>query len=169
MKTTAADLFERQHVAIFRFFRRVTGNPDLAEDLTQDVFVRVVKALAEYQPRGRETGWLFQIARTVLVDHHRRRPEPSASLSAPEAVAAGSPAGQLVAFGLQEALGRLPEADRTVFLLREVTGLSYSEVAALCDTSEDGVGSRLFRARRRLRQLLSGRLSVDALGPVTRV
>jgi RNA polymerase sigma factor (sigma-70 family) len=78
METTAADLFERHHVAIFRFFRRVTGSPDLAEDLTQDVFVRVVKAVAEYQPRGREPGWLFQIARTILIDHHRRRPEPSA-------------------------------------------------------------------------------------------
>jgi hypothetical protein len=81
METTAADLFERHHVAIFRFFRRVTGNPDLAEDLTQDVFVRVVKALAEYQPRGRETGWLFQIARTVPLDQHRRRPEPGAPVS----------------------------------------------------------------------------------------
>jgi RNA polymerase sigma-70 factor, ECF subfamily len=169
METTASDLFERHHVAIFRFFRRFTGDPDLAEDLTQEVFVRVVRGLAEYQPRGRETGWLFQIARNVLADYHRHRPERNVSLSEPEAVAVGSPAGQLIAFGLQEALDRLPEPERTAFLLREVTGLSYGEVAALCDTSEDGVGSRLFRARRRLRQLLSGRISLAALRTFTRV
>ena len=169
MESTASDLFERHHVAIFRFFRRFTGDPDLAEDLTQEVFVRVVRGLAQYRPRGRETGWLFQIAKNVLADHHRHQPERSASLSDAEAVAAGSPAGQLVAFGLQEALDRLPEAERTAFLLREVTGLSYGEVAALCDTSEDGVGSRLFRARRLLRQLLSGRLSPEALRTFTRV
>jgi RNA polymerase sigma-70 factor, ECF subfamily len=168
MDSNASDLFERHHVAIFRFFRRFTGDPDLAEDLTQEVFVRVVGGFAQYQPRGRETGWLFQIARNVLSDHHRHRPERIVSLSDAEAVAARSPAGQLVAFGLQEALERLPEEERTVFLLREVAGLSYGEVAALCDTSEDGVGARLFRARRRLRQLLSGRLSLEGLRTVTR-
>jgi RNA polymerase sigma factor (sigma-70 family) len=111
---------------------------------------------------------LFQIARNVLVDHYRHQPERTASLSDEEAVAASSPPGQLLAFGLQQALDRLPEPERAAFLLREVAGLSYREVGALCETSEDGVGSRLFRARRQLKQLLSGRLALDALRTFTR-
>jgi RNA polymerase sigma factor (sigma-70 family) len=157
-----SELFERHHVAVLRFFRRLTGNPDLAEDLTQEVFVRVVKGISDYHPDGRETGWVFRIARNVLADHYRRQPDRPSSLSDPEALAVSSPPGQLLAFGVQEALNRLPEPERTAFLLREVAGLSYSEVAAVCETSEDGVGSRLFRARRRLRQLLSGRLMSDS-------
>jgi RNA polymerase sigma-70 factor (ECF subfamily) len=65
-----------------------------------------------------------------------------------------------VAFGLQEAVSRLPEAEREVFLLRELAGLTYREIALVCETTEDGVWARLYRARNRLRGLLSGRLSL---------
>jgi RNA polymerase sigma-70 factor (ECF subfamily) len=158
MNALVSDLFERYHLAVFRFFRRLTENSDLAEDLTQEVFVRVLKGIREYQPQGREAGWLFRIARSVLVDHYRRTPQPGLALVDLEDADLCYPPGQLLAFGLQEALDRLPKSERSAFLFREVGGFSYSEVGALCDTTEDGVCARLFRARRRLRELLSGRL-----------
>jgi len=155
----AADLFDRHHRALLRFFRRLTGEAALAEDLTQEVFVRVVRGLAQYEPRGQEAAWVFQIARHVLADHRRKPPGHGVSLEEREARAAAGPATQVVAFGLQEALERLPDAERLAFLLREVAGLSYAEIAAVCDTTEDGVSARLYRARAQLRRLLSGRLS----------
>jgi RNA polymerase sigma factor (sigma-70 family) len=169
MESQASALFERYHLAICRFFRRLTGSRDLAEDLTQEVFVRVVKGLRDYRADGREAGWVFQIARHVLADHYRRRPEPPVSLADPEAATASGAAGQLLAFGLQQALDRLPDPERTAFLLVEVAGLSYREAGDVCETSDDGIGSRLFRARRQLRALLSDRLDLDARRPFKRV
>jgi RNA polymerase sigma-70 factor (ECF subfamily) len=98
-----------------------------------DVFVRVVRGLAHYEPRGHESAWVFQIARHVLVDHRRKPPRNGVSLEEREARAAAAPATQLVAFGLREALERLPDAERLAFLLREVAGLSYGEIAAVCE------------------------------------
>jgi RNA polymerase sigma-70 factor (ECF subfamily) len=157
--TIAAEIFERHHIAVFRFFRRLTGRTDLAEDLTQEVFLRVVRGGEQYRVMGRETGWLFQIARRVLIDHHRQLSATTVSLSDTEPDQAVGPPAQLVAFGLQEAVSRLPDGERAAFLLREVGGLTYGEIANVCDTTEDGVSARLYRARARLRQLLSTRLA----------
>lgn len=162
MDSLVSELFERHHIAVLRFFRRLTGNPDLAENMTQEVLVHVVKGFCDYRPDGREAGWVFRIAQNVLADHYRRQRHLPSPLSDPEALAASSPPGQLLAFGVQEALNRLPEPERTAFLLREVAGLSYREVGAICQTTEAGVGSRLYRARRRLQHLLSGRLTSDS-------
>lgn len=67
-----ADLFDRHGRAVQHYFRAVTGSGELAEDLAQDVFVRVVRSVGEYEPRERERAWLFRIARNILLDHHRR-------------------------------------------------------------------------------------------------
>jgi RNA polymerase sigma-70 factor (ECF subfamily) len=61
--TTPAELFERHHVAIYRYLLRMTGSRETAEELTQDVFVRVLNGLEHYQQRDRERAWLFRIAR----------------------------------------------------------------------------------------------------------
>ena len=68
-----ARLFDRHHLAVFRFLRRMTGSPSVAEDLTQEVFLRVVRGLDGYDERSREVSWIFRIARNVLVDRHRAR------------------------------------------------------------------------------------------------
>lgn len=76
----------------------------------------------------------------------------------------GRAAPQFVAFALQEALARITGLDRHVFALREMVGLTYAEIAEVCDLTEDGVRARLLRVRGHLRALLGGRLS----GIVTR-
>ena len=63
MAATSAELFERHHVAIYRYLLRMTGSRETAEELTQDVFVRVLKGLEQYEERDREQAWLFRIAR----------------------------------------------------------------------------------------------------------
>ena len=160
--TTAADIFDRHHLAVFKFFRRVTGRPDVAEDLTQEVFLRVVRGLQQYRTIGREAAWVYRIARHVLIDHRRQHANTLRSLTEADAEDAVTLPTQIVAFGLQEAVSRLPDAEREAFLLRELAGLTYREIAVICETTEDGVWTRLYRARHRLRRLLSGRLSSGA-------
>jgi RNA polymerase sigma-70 factor, ECF subfamily len=70
---TALELFERHHVAVFWFLRRMEMPAADAEDLTQEVFVRVLRGLDSYEERQLERAWVFRIARNVWLDHWRAR------------------------------------------------------------------------------------------------
>src|SRR3989449_2379762 len=146
----AADLFRQHHLALFRYAFRLTGRRDVAEDVVQEVFVRVVRGLETYRPAGRDLAWLFTIARRLLIDHQRswrRQPDetPAMSWSEPRV----DPSQELTV-ALAQALDDVPDVDREAFLLREIGGLSYQEIAAVCDGTIDAVRSRIYRARMRL-------------------
>jgi RNA polymerase sigma-70 factor (ECF subfamily) len=153
---TPEDVFARHHGSIYRYLVRMTGRPDVADDVSQDVFVRVVRALRNGGAVGHERGWVFSIARNLLVDRVRSdHRQPPAADASPEPATQGT---QALAFGLSEALAGLSEDDREVFLLKEVGGLSYEEIAAACSCTVEAVRSRLFRTRSSLRKTLSSSL-----------
>jgi RNA polymerase sigma-70 factor (ECF subfamily) len=155
MSAPAAEgLFDRHHLVVFRFLRRMTGDANLAEDLTQEVFVRVVRGLDGYVERDRERAWVFRIARNVIVDHHResqRRPDPA---PLDDALAAVQPATQTMAAALHQALARLPVEEREAFLMREVAGLGYAEIEEAMGASRNAARMRIYRARQALRDAL---------------
>src|SRR6476661_2071927 len=82
-------LFERYHLALFDFLSRMTGNAGVAEDLVQDVFVRVLKYRATFRDEGRFETWLYRIARNARADYFRTR---SADAPIDEVVEHPSPA-----------------------------------------------------------------------------
>ena len=142
-------LFAIYREPVYRFLRRLLRDGAVAEELTQDTFVRALGA--EYRADGRERAWIFQIARNLARDHARawvRRPQ----------VATDEPFAnpdRAAAVDLQAALATLDDEDREVFLMREVGGLSYAEIAAACGTSLDSVRARLYRTRLTLRAALA--------------
>jgi RNA polymerase sigma-70 factor (ECF subfamily) len=147
------DIFARHHRDIHRFLVRMTGQQDAADDLSQDVFLRVVRAVRNGGPVGHERGWVFSIARNLLIDRRRdwlRHPAPVDAGIEP-----AREGTQALAFGLDQALAALPQDDREVFLMKEVGGLRYDEIAAACGSTVEAVRSRLFRTRSQLRQVLS--------------
>jgi RNA polymerase sigma-70 factor (ECF subfamily) len=152
----AAAIFERNHLAVYRFLRRATGDGSSAEDLTQEVFLRVVRGLDRYEDRFRERAWVFRIARNVLLDRHRRarKVRPDLSLEAAQNTAVYGRQTEVVA--LQEALDGLPEEEREAFLLREVAGLGYEDIGLIVDATPDAVRMRIYRARTALRAWLGG-------------
>jgi RNA polymerase sigma factor (sigma-70 family) len=150
--SAVARIVEQHGSAVRSYFRRALGGNALADDLTQDVFMRVVRAGATFEPRGRDRAWLFTIAHNVLVEHlrrDRRRGEPVSDGRVPV-----SRASQLTAAAVHEALRRLPDDDRHMFLLAEVAGLTYDEIARVCGATHAAVRSRVFRARLALREIL---------------
>lgn len=152
MATTPAELFERHHVAIYRYLLRMTGSRETAEELTQDIFVRVLKGLEQYQERDRERAWLFRIARNLRCDLARRtQRQPSASLEDVEAI---EPQRQELRLSLAEPLAALADDDREAFVLGELGGFSYGEIGVICETTPAAVGSRIYRARLALRHAL---------------
>jgi RNA polymerase sigma-70 factor (ECF subfamily) len=145
------DLFARYREPVFRFLRRLLHDGAAAEDLTQEAFLRAMHGT--YQSNGHERAWIFQIARNLARDHARasaRRPS-----TMPFEDAAGPGGDRTMALALDAALAALEEDDREVFLLKEVAGLSYAEIAATCGLTPDAVRSRLHRTRLALRKQLT--------------
>jgi RNA polymerase sigma-70 factor (ECF subfamily) len=146
-------LFLANHQRLFKYFCRVSGSADTARDLTQEVFLRVSHAQVPSGTDVQVKAWLFRIARNLALDHHRhhrRHPVPAALTGE-----ASRAASQDVDVAVNEALASLPALDRDVFLMREVAGLGYDEIAGACELTADAVRSRIHRARLQLRQQLA--------------
>ena len=142
----ALELFERHRSALRAYLRLATGSGDVAEDLAQDVYLRVVRGEATYQARGKERAWLFSIARHLVIDHFRRQPTTTVPLAE-----IGRPPVQMARVSLREALANLPGREREVFLLCEVGGLTYAEIAFATGSTPAAVRSAIHRARVQLR------------------
>ena len=147
----AETLFAAHQAGLLRYLRRAVGHPDTACDLTQDVFLRVARAGAMPPTDDERRVWIFRIARNLAIDHRRRH---EVRLASSAQVEPARPAAQDTSAAVNEALAALDSLDRDVFLLREVGGLSYAEVAAACDLTVPATRSRLHRARVALRERL---------------
>jgi RNA polymerase sigma-70 factor (ECF subfamily) len=144
-------LFARYRMPVYRFLWRLLADAAVAEELTQDVFLRALGA--RYRSEDRERAWLFQIARNLARDHLRRAVYRGPTL---ETVDEAAPfMDRALALDLHAAIRRLPDEDRDIFLLREVAGLTYSEIAQICGVTPDAVRNHLHRTRLSLRQILS--------------
>jgi RNA polymerase sigma-70 factor (ECF subfamily) len=153
----------RLHSArVYRLAYRLSGNPQDAEDLTQETFVRVFRSLANYQP-GTFEGWLHRITTNLFLDLVRRRqrirfdalPEDTermpGSAPSPEQVYADSYLDPQV----QAALDALPPDFRVAVVLCDIEGLTYEEIAATLGIKLGTVRSRIHRGRVQLREALA--------------
>jgi len=150
-------LFARYREPVYRFLRRVLCDTAAAEDLTQDAFLRALGG--DYRADGQKRAWIFQIARNLARDYlraRRRRPILTELFERP--AEGGDPS---LAFDVNAAIERLGDEDREVFLLREIGGLSYVEIAKVCESSADAVRARLHRTRLSLREELSHPVSLE--------
>jgi len=168
------ELMYRFQGRIQSLFRHWIGNRDAAEDLTQDVFLRVFRARKSYQPNAKFSTWLFTIANNVAINQirsQRRKPEmqfgaanerdSEEDLHSAEAMMAGSeflPARQLDKNELREmvrlAIESLNERQRLAVLLNRFEGMNYAEIADIMQLSPQAVKSLLCRAHIQLRNLL---------------
>src|SRR5882757_6054293 len=165
------ELVRRYDRNVFRIAQHITQNREDAEDVVQDAFLKAYTNLQQFQEQSKFYTWLVRIAvNEALMRLRRRRPERMVSLdedikteedSMPREVADWAPnPEQLYGQGeLKEILSKtiqgLPPSFRTVFVLRDVEGLSTEETADALDLSIPAVKSRLLRARLQLRERLS--------------
>lgn len=156
----------REHSArVYRLAYRLTGDRHDAEDLTQEVFVRVFRSLSSYTP-GTFEGWLHRITVNLFLDTVRRRQRIRFDPLADDAAdrLPGTDVGPERAFehahldhDVQEALNQLPPDFRAAVVLCDVEGLSYEEVGAALGIKLGTVRSRIHRGRAQLRGLLAHR------------
>ncbi len=151
---------------VFRLAYRLTGNRADAEDLTQEVFVRVFRSLNSYSP-GTFEGWLHRITTNLFLDGQRRKKRirfdalgPAAE-RVPASGESGSPERRFehdhLDSDIQAALDGMKPQYRAAVVLCDIEGLSYEEIAAVLDVSMGTVRSRIHRGRAQLRKALAHR------------
>ncbi len=156
-----------------RFIRRRVTDDHVAEDLLQETFVRVHRHLPAIEDADRVAAWVYQIARNVINDHHRKPVNPVVALADTDpADDAEDHLGQLrcrVAGWLDEMIRSLPEGYREAVQLAEVEGLSQQEVADRLGLSLSGAKSRIQRGRAMLKDALEAccHFEIDGRGNVT--
>ena len=165
------ELVRRYDRNVFRIAQHITQNREDAEDVVQDAFLKAYENLGQFQEQSKFYTWLVRIAvNEALMKLRRRRPERNISLdqevqteddSIPREVADWSPNPEQLynQSELRDILSRtiqgLPPSFRTVFVLRDVEGLSTEETAEALELSIPAVKSRLLRARLQLRERLN--------------
>jgi RNA polymerase sigma-70 factor (ECF subfamily) len=147
------DLFDQFGSALLGFVRQRTSNPSLAEDLTQEIWLKVHERLPTLRDSGKLESWLYRIARNTLIDYARRS-RPAEEL--PDNLATDNPEPDLPDLrpAILRFLDQLPADDREALRLTEYEGLTQKQLAEHLGVSLSGAKSRVQRARARLGRLL---------------
>jgi RNA polymerase sigma-70 factor (ECF subfamily) len=152
-------LYQTHLGRVYALCLRLAGNASEAEEHAQDVFVRVWERLGTFRGESAFSTWLHRLTVNEVL-HARRtagRRTARVTLAADPAdleLAPAPPAGPPVSGDLAQAISRLPEGARTVFVLHDVEGYQHDEIAAILDIAEGTSKAQLFRARRLLREML---------------
>jgi RNA polymerase sigma factor (sigma-70 family) len=149
-------LFERYKQPMFGFFWRRVSDRALAEELTQDTFLAVIRAARRYRPEAAFRTYLYAIAFKILHAYRRKAAFRATFFGiAPAHAEPARESGLESQLLIREALRHLDRTDREILLLREFEQLSYGEIADVLGIPMNSVRSRLFRARMGLREILS--------------
>lgn len=167
------ELVRRYQRPVFSLIYRMVRDREVAEDLAQETFIKVLNAIDTYRPEHKFSSWIFKIANNAAIDHLRRREPDMLSLEgAPDAVTierqeatalqvgdrGESPLDELEARELgshiEGAIGRLRPEYRACILLRHVEGRSYEEIASVLGLPLGTVKTYIHRARAELRDYL---------------
>ena len=162
-------LYDENNAALYRYVRVRTGDAQVAEDLTAEVFEQAIKGIAGYRYQGKPVlAWLYRIARNLVSDHlkqaRRREAQPlsatrehamsraALSLTGSQPSGSGDPAGDVHLLDVRDALLRLKDAHREVLALHYYVGLPLPEVAAMLGKKERAIYSLHARAIEALRR-----------------
>jgi RNA polymerase sigma-70 factor (ECF subfamily) len=157
------EVYRRYHLIVYTLCLRMTRNVAEAEDLSQDVFVNLPRALGSFRGEAALSTWIHRVTVNRVLMHFRRAVVRYEQVTEdggppPERPAHGAETTEPLPaerFALERAVGRLPPGYRAVFILHDVEGYEHDEVARMCGITSGTSKSQLHKARMKLRQLLS--------------
>jgi RNA polymerase sigma-70 factor (ECF subfamily) len=168
-----AQLVRRHQAPLFNFALRQVRVPQVAEDVVQESFVRVVQNAADFKHEARFTTWVYTITRNLCIDHLRKRalrkhpsldqsrgeegdgPTLGEQTADPRASVEREATGTELKERIARAVDKLPDEQREVFLMREIANLPFKEIAEITGVPENTVKSRMRYALERLQEALS--------------
>ena len=165
--TAFQTIVELHHKPLINFIARYTGDRDSAEDIAQEVFLRVFRAAKDYQPQAKFRTWLFTIATNLCLNElrdNKNRPrlvelsdlqEQEYPIAAPAASSPEKAATDAeLSAGVRKAIQNLPENQRIAILLRQYNEFTYEEISRIMGISTSAVESLIQRARQNLKKSL---------------
>jgi len=156
---------------LLNYLGRLTGEREQAQDFTQEIFLKVHASLSSFQPRFKFSTWLFKIASNFMIDFWRKKKIAAVSLdrtrddgenpSSFQVPDAGPPVAKKYELAqirkrIEDALNRVPEELRELFVLRHINEFSYEEIAEIKNLPVGTVKNRVFQTKEMLRGLLEG-------------
>jgi len=176
-KEAFAELVEKYKKQVFNVAYRMTNDPEVAMDISQEAFVKIYKNLAQYNPQYKFSSWLLKSVNNLCVDYFRTRNDTTASLdvimeagaeglltrgssvpSSAEEYEKTETRTELRAI-LKEAISHLPLDYKSVVVLRHLQNLSYKEISQILNLPMGTIKARIFRARKMLKTYLERRIS----------
>ena len=160
-------LVERHRAMVYRVAYQFAGNHHDAEDIAQEVFIKVYRSLDRFRQDAQLTSWMYRIAMNACIDHKRRHSAAAAApfgeeaelkmLNMPEEAPGPEDRAYAGELGevLEQEVQRLPPGQRVVFIMRHHQGLKLGEIAAALGLAEGTVKRQLHAAVHRLRQALT--------------
>jgi RNA polymerase sigma-70 factor (ECF subfamily) len=172
-RSAFATLVRRHQMPLYNFALRQVRVPQVAEDVVQESFVRVVQNAADFKHEARFTTWVYTITRNLCIDHLRKRalrkhpsldesrgeegdgPTLGEQTADPRASVEREATGTELKERIARAVDTLPDEQREVFLMRELSNLPFKEIAEITGVPENTVKSRMRYALERLQEALS--------------
>ena len=158
-------LFDAHVDRVFRLAYRMTGNAYLAQDFTQDAFVKAFRKLDGFRGEAAFSTWLHSITVSAVIDGMRKRKrqwEREVGVEDLAAVGPGTPAGDPgLKVKLARAIDGLSGILKAVFVMHDIEGYKHQEIAEILGVPEGTSKARLFRARRELRETLGGAVTAE--------
>ena len=159
-------LYERHHPSVLNVAYRMLGDRDSAEDVAQDVLLKIYTSPRSYKPSARLSTWLYRVTCNACIDEIRKRNKSTTipndlPLSGSEPDPQQSAESNELADAVRKAIASLPENQRAAIVLQRYEGLSYQEIAEVLKTSVPAVESLLSRAKESLKSRLSAFINPD--------
>ncbi|TCI93724.1 RNA polymerase sigma factor [Tenacibaculum sp. M341] len=149
-------LFDRHHVRIYNFFYKMTQNKMVSEDLTQEVFMKVLKYRTSYK-EGNFTSWIYTIARNIFSNYYQKQKKERVNLiedditSSEEVLFTSNNKDELE--HLQKSLLKLNDKDRELIVMNKLQEIKYEQIAEILDSSANAVKVKTHRALKKLKEI----------------
>ena len=147
-------LFARYHRPLYAYLVRRAGQSNSAEDLVQEVFLKLISRPKAFHGRGHFRGWLYTVARNLAIDRYRSETAREVEMNTETLTSTAVTHPGDTNCSLEEALSMLPPTEREILVLARIEGLRYREVGNALGLTENAVKMRVFRALQQLKQIL---------------
>ncbi|SEM54232.1 RNA polymerase sigma-70 factor, ECF subfamily [Mesobacillus persicus] len=159
-KQAYAQIINKYKNQLYATILRMTKNPQDAQDLVQEAFIKVYHQLGKYEGKGTFSSWIYRVAINHCMDEFRKKRYKMQQLEISEDQVVNSNHPEVIFMKkeknrqLEKLIGTLPEEERIIILLRYVNELSYSEISELVEVPVSSVRNKLHRAKKKLRETI---------------
>ena len=149
-------LFDRYHIRIYNFFNKMVHNKMVSEDLTQDVFLKIIKYKTSYK-NGNFAAWIYTIARNIFSNHYQKTKKERSNVIDDDKLEANgmiiSESRQDELDHLQKALIQLSNSDRELIVMHRFQEIKYEQIAQIIGSNENAVKVKVHRALKKLKEI----------------